>query len=831
MGIGRIYYYTVAFLAATYFSLTHYKTFDGSFHRPKNQAKKARKKAEAKAKEEAAAKEEKLVAELERRDRHARRSHHRRDDTPAPRASHSTARADHHRRGPRAHDDGRYRYRDGRHDGYSDSSSRSSSVYAKSHGYGTNPPSRRHSTHKEFEHRVKPTPYSDYVPEASAHILGTPPPPEPLGPVHSTKRHSSFRKPADFAIPDHTRPGQTTRDGRFEDREQLPQSAQDGQGVLSSPALHPGGKLHKRRMTVSPEKFNKGHFEPLKVRTDIPLPLNEPPAKRTKTGNPEKKIEIYYDSVGTPKIKETQDSIDAGFTPRTAVFPADVMSAVPLPAPNTADPVKGKGHVLAAWRQIQTLTPEKRAKAMEFVNKHKKFSLLDAFVKNDGLCMLLVSYLPMPALISLYSISKYFHWKFNKEATAFILASMRTWAPRADQIFPWRCYKKLCIKDPERKQKASAVQARGGPDAEADISQLSQGSRDVPSLRWLQMVVYRYLICKDMVVSLGARGLRVSPKIMDPLRRMWFILNLPTNVHRIALIRSQTYITNKTLQLATQFFFKVDMALTDPGYPLYPINPLNLSERWSGFVGCTLRQLLISETSFTPLWRVLKGWSPFQDVARGEEPHAWPLPLEEADMFELYWRHKGRVPHNTPQDARLSFATGIELSTQPIAGYERLYSPEDDPTLTPHQRAKLIASMGPKDARVYKPMRILTPVDLIMNECIRRELRQDEWWLEMMLWGFADRNGYVPGLGGRLPWKEEGFYEMARWDFSASTRNRLERLRREEAERKAEEERMRGGGEVECGKDEEMGGVEEGDEKMGDENGDNGFSIDPSELD
>ncbi|KAF2170778.1 hypothetical protein M409DRAFT_51038 [Zasmidium cellare ATCC 36951] len=850
MGIGRLYYFTVAFLASTYISLTHYKNFDGSWHRPKNQAKKARKKAEAKAKEEAAAKSEKLVDDLERRaraERHAHRRHRRRDDTPAPRAPHPAAGNRHPRRGSRAYDDGGDRYGDGRYgdERYSDGSSRSSSVYAKSHGYSTNPLSRRHSSHKQFEHRVKPNPYSEYVPEASAHILGTPPPPEPMGPVHSTKRHSSFRKPADFAMPDHTRPGHTTRDGRFEhftlpsrDRERPTQQAPDEQDVsqLSSPVLHPGGKLHKRRMDVSPEKFNKGHFEPLKVRTDIPLPVNEPPVKRTRTGNAEKKIEIYYDSVGTPKIKETPDSIEAGFTPKTAAFPPNVMNATPLPAPKTADPGKGKGHIHAAMRLLSGLTPEKRAKAMEFVRKQKKFSLLDSFVRDDALCMILVSYLPMPALIDLYAISKWFHYKFNKEATAFILASMRTWAPKADQIFPWRCYKQLCIKDPEKKQKASAVKQRGGPDVEADYNQIAQGSRDVPSLRWLQMVVYRNLICKDMIISLGARGLRVSPAIMDPLQRMWFILDLPLNAHRIALMHSETYMTTEALKIATQFFLKIDMALTDPGHTLEPFNPINPAQHWIAYVGSSLRQLLISETSFTPLWRVLKNWSPIQDVERDEEPHAWPLPLEEADMYELYWRHKGRVPRDIPPESALSHVLGGSLSPQPIAGYERLYSPEDDKTLTPPQISKLITTYGPKELRP-PPQRLLTPVDLIMKEAIRRKLKQHEWWVEMMLDGFEE----VKGKGKGFPWNERGFYELAGRDFSPAVRGRLERLRREEAEkkRKVEEERVGGGdgdGEVGCDKDGGEKGDERGDEKKvdenkGDEKGDGEFSIDPSDLD
>lgn len=166
MGIGRLYYFAAAFFFASFLANSHHAPFDGNWHRPRNQFKKKKEKAEA----EAAAEAKKLADELERKTRGAKttkKTHRRRDDTPAPRAHDSTTGAKRDRRGSRAYYDGDG-YRDGRHrDGqYSDDSSRSSS-YAESRSYHTNTPSRRHSYHRDFETRVKPTPYSDYVPEAS----------------------------------------------------------------------------------------------------------------------------------------------------------------------------------------------------------------------------------------------------------------------------------------------------------------------------------------------------------------------------------------------------------------------------------------------------------------------------------------------------------------------------------------------------------------------------------------------------------------------------------------------------------------------------------------
>ena len=61
------------------------------------------------------------------------------------------------------------------------------------------------------------------------------------------------------------------------------------------------GNLHKRRASDSPEKFNTGKFNPLPLRTDATeyASAGPPPVKRARIEN---KVEITYDSVGTPRI-------------------------------------------------------------------------------------------------------------------------------------------------------------------------------------------------------------------------------------------------------------------------------------------------------------------------------------------------------------------------------------------------------------------------------------------------------------------------------------------------------------------------------------------------
>lgn len=147
----------------------------------------------------------------------------------------------------------------------------------------------------------------------------------------------------------------------------------------------------------------------------------------------------------------------------------------------------------------------------------KPFSLLVAFCRNNDLLLTLISYLPTPSIISLYAISKTFHYLFNRHHTAFILSSMRTWAPNANAIYPWRCYKSLCTNDPILRQK---MKHRGLDEEEAmfRLGKRGRDLRDVPTLRWLQMVVWRQGVCKDMLVMLATKGLRCPPGTLDAVK-------------------------------------------------------------------------------------------------------------------------------------------------------------------------------------------------------------------------------------------------------------------------------------------------------------------------
>ncbi|KAI7099707.1 hypothetical protein KC339_g8001 [Hortaea werneckii] len=537
--------------------------------------------------------------------------------------------------------------------------------------------------------------------------------------------------------------------------------------TVQQPSLPPKlGNLHKRRASDSPEKFNTGSFNP--------LPLHINPAGSASTGPPpvkrariENKVEISYDSAGTPRI--------ASVTPTKAASSSKSTSK---------------------WYREK----------LGFGTK--EFSVFNALLQHHDLLLLLVSYLTIPSLISLYSISKPFHYIFNCNYLAFILSISNTWAPNAATIYPWRCFKSLCVRDPQLKVKSSMIGRH--------LQHQYQNLREIPSLKWLQMVVWRQGVCKDMLIQLATKGLRCPAGTLDAVRRMWLILDFPLNAQRIALCRSAEYITTKTIFLATFFFLKVDMAFTDPAGPVFRTNaqhnnaaafPRRLDGR--GTVGCDLRELLTSERNFTPLWRVLRGWSPDPTLPR--------LPMNRLDILKLWIRHEYHLPDRASAQAKKQSILGVPWHQVGTASLERtgsalvtingkkttlidpgLTSSKDLETHTtqqllyPHAKRILVPEAKPRE-------KLMRPEELMMKEGVRRKMSLHRHWVRMMLWGFCDNLGrnfvewgeedLVGYLQGKTPGRE--LFETSGGEDVAGRAMEME----EEEEEKKDEGQGEGEGE------------------------------------
>lgn len=493
--------------------------------------------------------------------------------------------------------------------------------------------------------------------------------------------------------------------------------------------LKPGG-LQIRRANASPGKFNEGHFEPLTIAS-----ANERPAKKRRL---EANVEITYDSNGTPQL---------------SAFPGKASNASSVSRKTSASSTSSPDYIT----EIELLnTP---TTAPNGPPKKRTFNLINAICRDNDLLLLFVSYLTLPSLISLYAISKPFHYLFNRHHTAFILSIMRTWAPNADRIYPWRCYKSLCVKDPSKLQKP---RLQGKEDL---VNRKWDDLRDVPSLRWLQMVVWREGVCRDMIVQLSTNGLRTPWGTLESVKKMWYIMDLPLNSQRIALIQNTDYIPNGVLLGMTFFLMKVDVLFTDPVAPPHPINHPNrrvYPNKYAGGIpsGVPFRKMLLAERNLSSLWRVLRGWSWDSGFGTGSA-----RPLTRIDVLKLWIRHKYSLPANADEEVKKMSIMGIPWNEIGTAGLERTgvaFHDLTDPVtnkflrtvsivnpaivgtgLTDHQANQVLY---PHRRRIILPKEkarepLLRPDELLIREGIRRKLKMHKQWWKIMFYGFCDELG------------------------------------------------------------------------------------------
>ncbi|KAL9580349.1 MAG: hypothetical protein Q9212_004545, partial [Teloschistes hypoglaucus] len=193
-----------------------------------------------------------------------------------------------------------------------------------------------------------------------------------------------------------------------------------------------------------------------------------------------------------------------------------------------------------------------------------------------------IRHLPIADLISLYAISKDFHRLANTHFTAMIRSHARALAPESTRLFPFRCYRSLCLRDPANRRHEAQKDKHHPHFVEV---------RFVPSFRWLRMVVFREGVVKDIVACLEEEGLMLPEGTTATIKKMWFTSDVPTNAQRSQLMHNEFYWTEEDLYLASLFITKLDMLLTCP---------------LSGEGDLRLRKMLLGQRSFSTLASVLK---------------------------------------------------------------------------------------------------------------------------------------------------------------------------------------------------------------------------------
>ncbi|KAL1970768.1 hypothetical protein VTN77DRAFT_2602 [Rasamsonia byssochlamydoides] len=206
---------------------------------------------------------------------------------------------------------------------------------------------------------------------------------------------------------------------------------------------------------------------------------------------------------------------------------------------------------------------------------NEPFNVLRAIIRHPQLVFHFANCLHVQELVSLYAISREFHEMINTQLMTVILSQAIHKAPHSARIFPFRCYRKLCIPDPMGNRNHA----------------MTAETRLVPSFRWLRMVCWRESVVNKILKLMANDGVALPKHCEIVIKKIWFLMDIPDNGRRIGTIQNRELWSDMDLFLATLFLVKLDVRFTHP---------------LTGTGRDGMRRLLLAQPSLTLLWKVLK---------------------------------------------------------------------------------------------------------------------------------------------------------------------------------------------------------------------------------
>lgn len=117
-------------------------------------------------------------------------------------------------------------------------------------------------------------------------------------------------------------------------------------------------------------------------------------------------------------------------------------------------------------------------------------------------------------------------------------------------------------------------------------------ARDVPGFRWIGMVLWRQHVVRSILTELALEGHRVPSETEDTLMKFWCLMEMKTTSIRQAFLQDENIWTNEDLSNLQLFHIKLDMRFANPIV---------------GNGACELGRLLLTQNSLSMLWKVLTG--------------------------------------------------------------------------------------------------------------------------------------------------------------------------------------------------------------------------------
>lgn len=314
-------------------------------------------------------------------------------------------------------------------------------------------------------------------------------------------------------------------------------------------------------------------------------------------------------------------------------------------------------------------------------------------------------------VVTLYSTCRAFRTAIDNYMSASVHAWIAHKAPEAGAVFDSRFYKRHLVSDPAGRTWAyqyntsEASKATPGgelpspPPPPVDAGPLieytkSKEVREIPGLKYLQLVVGRDRYCREIRAILARNGHRTPASMHLTLLKLWLCLDIPTSAQRAAILRNMTVWSDIDLYNAQLLFVKLGMHFNDP---IYGPNTYELLHLMMGQKGLYPLWQLLMRRRFTRLGEILTLKVRY-DFPKASSPVDGGAP---GDDTQQHWSQEyfGSSIHGVPYH---------EIGRGHLEGW----------------------GQGQRH--------LLRPDELVPIEAVTRGLELDMHLTAMMLWGYMD---------------------------------------------------------------------------------------------
>lgn len=323
------------------------------------------------------------------------------------------------------------------------------------------------------------------------------------------------------------------------------------------------------------------------------------------------------------------------------------------------------------------------------------FRLLESTFSSFWLMIEITKHLRVQDLVRLYSVSRTFHGLVNSRFQSTITAWAQHMSPAGWKVFFWKFYGKYTIQDP-----AGTTWAAPGPvafprpawDVKPRLAS-NKNVRRVPSLKYLAMLEQRETRVRDILACLARSGHRLPKTAHITLKKIWLLMDCATNAQRRGFIHNPDLWPNQDLYNAQMFFVKLQMRFNEPIFG--PNSPL-LADTFLG-----------AKDGLTPLWKLLRRKAYTDPVEVIQQRLRYWAPAEDIDHWRLIGG-SGQAYWNVPPG---------ELGEEHREGWGAGH------------------------------LHLMRPDELVVEECVRREIAMQEHIIFMLFWGHVDfqrRRNLIP---------------------------------------------------------------------------------------